>query len=546
MFLYYNSIISQQDVKNQITVCGNQTIITYDTTGTNAVDGYWICHDPNLILVPFDTSPLHYSTYVFINHPENFFLNPYEDVYCYYHYDDTQLTHHIDSILVRFYQKPLCLSKVDTLICGKSITANFNYTIEHSTGMWYSISGNPGTAIFSDINSPNTNITVSNYGTYTFVWKEMNSENSACFCLDTLIVNFVFPPMPDAGIDISICESPWAYICATPTAPGFTGSWSGPTGIQFYDNINGNIAPHYKDSPCVWIRWPYNNYNDTITMYWTEFNGICYGYDSVNIYFHSIIPAIILTNNVNNKICGDNVFHNLEAYPPQVGYGYWIDNIPNTTFAPHANNPNVDVIIDTSYYGIHNIQWITVNGPCRDTSDVFTIHFMKYPIALFDTNIIINNLPYNLIIQNLSQNHYYNEWFFWNADSTTVMYSNQNNYSINITEPDCYNIMLIAYSMFCGADTMIHHFCISSYQELSAEAPFKLFPNPLNNGDVVYISTTEHVYDINVWDVYGNCILTYKQYSYPYLPVNSLKNGIYFVEIRTSSKVQTQKLLITR
>jgi gliding motility-associated-like protein len=119
-------------------------------------------------------------------------------------------------------------------------------------------------------------------------------------------------------------------------------------------------------------------------MYWTEFNGVCYGYDSVNVYFGSIQAATITTNLADSLWCGPSYPH-LSAIQPHYGYGYWMDTVPNTTFTPSPQtNNNLVATIDTggtSYYGPHHFYWITVDGACRDTSSMLYVRYIEKPVA---------------------------------------------------------------------------------------------------------------------------------------------------------------------
>ena len=286
-----------------------------------------------------------------------------------------------DTVVVTFYQIPNANAGLDTSECGKVYNLEGVLSNANNSGTW-SMSNtppNPGSANFIPPTSPTTTVTVTEFGYYYFVWKEMNINNTTCFDRDTVRVEFKVQPMPDAGLDTMVCGI-WANLCATPSVPG--GQWSCPQGgIAYYDAINGNFNASYKDSACTTIR--YGATNNTVMMFWFENNGVCTGYDTVNIFFGSIQPAISLVGVSDSISCGPS-FSLLSAQQPAFGYGYWMDTVQNTTYTPSPINNTPVATIDTGgvdYYGWHNFYFITVNGICRDTSVVVPVKFIKNPVA---------------------------------------------------------------------------------------------------------------------------------------------------------------------
>jgi hypothetical protein len=410
------------DGGNQESVCGYTTQLHADTIGSGVDSAYWTCNLPGIVINQTGNVPV--NAYVDASGVPNFYINSQRPVYFYWHVINGGVCSSLDSVLVTFYEIPTCYVFPDSTFCGKHFNTNGDWSIENATGIWMPVSGNPGSAAFTPNNSPNTTITVSHCGIYRFVWKEMNAGNTTCFCTDTLTLNSICSPTPDAGLDFNVCDK-FAHICATPSIPG--GQWSGPSGIAFFDAHNDSASHYndsYRDSACAWIYWP--SENDTITMYWTEFNGECYGYDSVNIYFGSIQTATITTNPTDSLVCGPT-YTLLSAIQPAYGYGYWIDTVPNTIFSPSPQtNNNLTATIDTggtSYYGPHHFYWITVNEQCRDTSDVLYVRFINSGTVKgnitglnintnFSANLIKAN-SYNLPITSTPES---NGTYFLNAD----------------------------------------------------------------------------------------------------------------------------------
>lgn len=103
---------------------------------------------------------------------------------------------------------PATSAGVDIEICGLTAQANAVITLGNA-GEWSFLSG-PGSAIFSDPSNPQTQITVTHFGEYKFVWKEMSAANQFCYDLDTISVNYIESPNPAISIIPNICIGDYA------------------------------------------------------------------------------------------------------------------------------------------------------------------------------------------------------------------------------------------------------------------------------------------------------------------------------------------------
>ena len=349
-----------------------------DTIGSGIISAYWSVK-PNGPVINLGPNPVPWDATVDITimgpNAYHFSVGEY---YLYFVAQNGQGCSSIDSTKIVFYDVPVAYAGIDTSVCGKSYDLEGSWSLDNPTGLWSPLTGNPGSANFTPNDEPLSQVTVTQYGIYYFVWKEMNAANTVCSDRDTITVEFKTVPMPDAGLDFTVCGL-FANIIATPSVPG--GQWSGPSGIAYYDGLYGNYDMSFQDSTSSYIRWP--SENDTVTMYWSEFNGVCNGYDSVNVYFSSIQPAESLVDSTDTVVCGP-VFTLLNAQQPAYGYGYWMDTVQNTTFSPSPTENGPTATIDTGsvdYYGYHHFYWITVNGVCRDTSEVAPVKFIEMPHA---------------------------------------------------------------------------------------------------------------------------------------------------------------------
>ncbi|MCX7954309.1 MAG: gliding motility-associated C-terminal domain-containing protein [Bacteroidales bacterium] len=457
LLVYFAKTAHAEAGANQ-SVCGYVTNLHADTLGSIALTGYWTSSLPGVSIIYNGTDPLPWNPQVTIS--QNYFdTTDYVSVYFYWHVSSGPGCNDYDSVLVTFHKIPNAFAGHDTTVCGKHVFLNAHPSLNNSTGIWVQLNG-PGNTTFANATQPQTMAYVSQYGTYNYIWTEMNAHMPACNDKDTVKIEFLIAPEPDAGLDQEVCGK-FAYICATPGG-GLQGHWSGPTGIAFYDGPppTGQYNPAYADSPCTWVRWP--SENDTIKLYWVEFNGICYGMDSVSIYFAALEPAIILNNPADSLVCGPS-FSFLNAQQPVNGYGYWYDEVPNTTFSPSPfASTQVTATIgqgSDSYYGPHYFHWVTVNGNCRDTSPPLYVNFIKQPVAnaggnywpgLFGTNSDIKTdtvcgLQY---MMNAQPSVVGSTGTWYSIDQQNVYFASTGSYISHVANDSLYLICSACYSVF--------------------------------------------------------------------------------------------------
>lgn len=178
-----------------------------------------------------------------------------------------------DSITVTVFDTPLANAGVDDTICGLNYQLNAIPSL--GTGTWQFFNG-PDTVNFSNSNSPNSNVTVSFYGTYTLIWYE--DYGPSCTDYDTLLVTFVQLPVADAGTDTELCGLT-TQIQSFPSCG--TGVWqqvSGPSQAVISN----------PENPVTQISAPaYGTYS----FIWEEDNGFgCVDSDTVDIVLN-IVPV---------------------------------------------------------------------------------------------------------------------------------------------------------------------------------------------------------------------------------------------------------------
>ena len=136
-----------------------------------------------------------------------------------------------EGVPVVFHDYPTPDAGADDAICG--LTYDLSATPDVAGGSW-SQTGGAGTAVFTDVNTPNTNVTVSETGVYTFTWSE---DNSGCLGSDAIEITFNPSPEIIGGITETCNGTNTAYTITfdvtSGTSPyttaGITGTWVGDT-----------------------------------------------------------------------------------------------------------------------------------------------------------------------------------------------------------------------------------------------------------------------------------------------------------------------------
>ena len=361
-------------------ICGTTTSLHADTIGSGIIWAQWISGLPGVVINQSGSIPANAT--VDASAVGNLYTNSAAPVYFYWVAQNGQGCSNIDSVLVTFYEIPDAFAGADDSICGKTYDLVGQFSIDNPSGNWqvYQKPYATSTANFLPASDPDGTVTVSDYGTYTFIWRESNAGNLTCLDRDSLTITFLTIPHPDAGLDFDVCGK-YAELNAVPT-PGTDGYWQSVLNAWYDPAVwPGDTVfcmPCMNDPNVIAY---YSSENDSVTYYWMEFNGQCYGYDSVNVYFGSIQPAIHLVDPSDSLNCG-RLTDLLAAQQPAYGNGYWYDNQSLTQYYPSAFNNNPDsTIISAASYGWHYFHWVTVNGDCRDTSDVVPIKFIRQPNA---------------------------------------------------------------------------------------------------------------------------------------------------------------------
>ncbi len=294
-----------------------------------------------------------------------------------------------DAVTITFREPPVAYAGQDGELCGTTnnlhavLSDNANANNPH-TG-WL----DPNGYIAQD-NNPTSQVTVPQYGTYTFFWVEDNGT-----CTDTSSVKIIFLEIPNVSVEtpVDTCGSTIRLHADTAGmwGPNYHGVWTGITSNTTGAYFNPNDTTPDVEATII-LPTGASSLNEQFQ--WTVYNGICSASAVVDVTFTTDPNG---TTDVNpgddDFICvsPDNVCYQLQAQ----GVGHWtiptqyqsvvsIDDptLPNATICvdtAQLQNGNFQTWIDSSFIKVP-MKWTIVNNGCTVDGWV-TIKFNQTPTA---------------------------------------------------------------------------------------------------------------------------------------------------------------------
>lgn len=239
---------------------------------------------------------------------------------------------------------------------GDECDLNFTFTGVGSVGVGVWTFTGPGAATFNAVNSATSNVTVSNYGTYTFTWTETNGN---CVDIDQVVVNFYEQPVADAGAGGDECDLDFT----------FTGNASVGSGV--WTLLNGPGTPTFVDATNATTSVSVDQYG-TYVFTWTETNGTCTDFENVTVNFYEQPVA-------NAGVGGDECDLDFDLTGvASAGTGLWTASGPGTATFVNDLDAGTDVSVDQ--YGTYIFTWTETNGTCTDQASV-TVNFYEQPVS---------------------------------------------------------------------------------------------------------------------------------------------------------------------
>lgn len=235
----------------------------------------------------------------------------------------------------------------DFEVCG--LSANLDAQKSYGIPLWQPLDG----ASFSDPSDENTLVTVSEEGTYQFVWTE-DAGGLQCFSSDTVEVTFYEKPIVEIIAADSICGLETSLEVQTSVG---SLQWSANATTEF-DNQN-------QPSTTATVQ----QYG-TIEFYVEVENGTCSAADTTSVVF---IEQPIAYAGEDLNVCG--LTAQIEAVDA-IGNGYW--QLPND-ISTTDNVENTGIEITAHTYGSYKIvRTLTHMNYCTDR-DTTTVLFTEVP-----------------------------------------------------------------------------------------------------------------------------------------------------------------------
>ena len=379
-------------------VCGNSVELCAETAASDGYSTYsWLCKDIN---GHFSDS---LSTSTSFTLDTTVTVSRYRDVHFYFVARNRECMV-IDTMTVRFLEKPVANAGIDHAACGRDYILNGAWSLAPSTdsatfytpsGSWTTIS-KPGPLNPTWTNTPHDSIIepvhVNQYGVYTFQFMEINTAGNASDCWDTasVVVEFMEQPVVNAGVDFNVCGLDFTMHAITSHEEGdsITGSWTCMSGgnAAFVDRTDPQTDGHFSSYGPATFRWIETNHPHIHD----DNPQTCAAFDEVVITFYEIPSAAINMNPADTATCGLETSRfplRADATGSNI-QGYWYEVNPSTQFGPQNSTVNSTVSdVSVSSYGRHDFYWIEYNGPqdnprfCKDTAGPWTIEFLREPVA---------------------------------------------------------------------------------------------------------------------------------------------------------------------
>ena len=142
---------------------------------------------------------------------------------------------HTSQVTIGFFEMPVANAGSDDAVC--QLTYNLNAVPSVGTGTW--TGSGPGQIQFTNINDPHTTISVTQSGTYTFIWTEDNTNG--CIDKDTVVIQLTQTPSSNfTATSISCYGQPSVVTYTGYAEPGSIFSWN-------WDN--GSVMPGTGPGP---------------------------------------------------------------------------------------------------------------------------------------------------------------------------------------------------------------------------------------------------------------------------------------------------------
>jgi len=253
----------------------------------------------------------------------------------------------IDSLDITFSVLPPVSAGVDSSLCA----LDYNMLGDATGGTWTWFDLGPGTVTYgTNANDPSSPISVSQFGSYTFLWTYEYPNG----CEDPggqVIIDFYSTPIADSPDTLTFCQLADNNLDAVPPAVGETGYW---------DVLSGSFTYGLEYNAIIQNTGTFGEFEAE----WTVENPGCSFMDTTLLIYIAPEDADITTT--TNQICGNSI--SLSA--GNTG-GSWSCSDTDLSFTnPNSNSTTATV----SSPGGYTVEWTVGQGICA-TTDSWTMFF---------------------------------------------------------------------------------------------------------------------------------------------------------------------------
>lgn len=274
-----------------------------------------------------------------------------------------------DQMQVSFTPSPTIDAGPDQSICSNNPNVQLNASTTVATGGTWS--GGSGT--FSNVNSlsPVYTPTAAEITAGSLTLTVTSTGNGSCNPVtDDMTITFTPAPVPDAGIDQSVCYNKPTVTLNGSVSIATGGVWSGGGGVFSPNNntLNATYLPTITEKDAGFVDL-------TLT---TTGNGNCLPVsDVVRI---NVTPSPIVDAGPDFSICANNAIANLNGTVTGATGGIWSGG--TGTFSPDANTLNASYVPSATEMsaGTFTLTLLsTGNGNCNPVSDMVSINITPAP-----------------------------------------------------------------------------------------------------------------------------------------------------------------------
>ena len=372
---------------------------------------------------------------------------------------------------------------IDNTTCGLSYPLNASQT-SGTTANWQTTSD----ATINEINNPNSTVSVTDYGTYSFVWE----ETSTFGCYSNSTVNILFVPSPTSSSvgNVTICPGEEVFLDAS--ADNYTStSWTTSGTGYFLD---------YQSNSTTYTPSDLDISNNGASLTFTAVNSPCPNSTAnVTVEIHSTPTSNIsgegdLCNNVDSTATLTFISTGIPPYTLSIQQNgeEWME---------HTTHSSVDTII-VSQEGFYEIAAISDSNCEGTTTGSVSVFKRPVPYAQFTTNPSVAYLgDAEIVFYNNSQLADEFSWNFGDSTYNELDYNPIHNY----TDTGVFQISLQISNEFGCTDSVTHTIII--HPNFHFYLPNAFTPNGDNENDT-FIGKGEGIadYQMTIFNRWGAAI----------------------------------------